>query len=250
MNYEEKVRSELVKWESEMMQEAWVLQRWSRKLQQRVDKLIPEKVHQTLSKAMEIAVKSVLSGIDMLPFSETKLAEYRSLTLVEQDVYCGDLLSKYKKIAAAEGVGTGVGGILLAAVDYPALLAIKLKFLSETAQIYGFDIREYSERVFLLKVFQLAYSGDASRKRVFEQVKYWNGKTGFPTEDASLEEAVSWREFYTEYRESIEFKKILSFIPIVGAAFSGWANYSLLDELGSCAKNAYRMRLLNKRATR
>ncbi len=64
---------------------------------------------------------------------------------------------------------------------------------------------------------------------------------------SSLQETVEWRQIYAEYKESVEFKKILSFLPIFGAAVSGWANYSLLDELGRTAKNAYRMRLLQEK---
>jgi hypothetical protein len=216
----------------------------SRKFQKRVDRFIPEKIHQTLAKTMEVAVKSILTGIDLLPFSEKKLEQAYTHSLVEKDYYFNELLSRYKKIAAAEGVGTGAGGFLLAAVDYPALLTIKLKFLSEAAQVYGFDVRQFKERLFLLKVFQLAFSGDASRQRVYRQIRDWNKTTGFDLPNSSAEEMISWREFYTEYKESIEFRKMLSFIPVAGAVFSGWANFSLLDDLGQIAKNAYRLRLL------
>ncbi|GAX91766.1 EcsC family protein [Effusibacillus lacus] len=247
MTYEQKVLTELAQWEAEMTEEPWLLEKLSRKVQRRVDKWIPEKIHQTFAKAMETAVKSVMAGIEMLPFSESKLRQYQNLSLVEKDFYFKDLLSRYKKIAAAEGIGTGAGGILLAAVDYPALLTIKLKFLSETAQIYGYDIRVFAERLFLLKVFQLAFSGDLSRQRVFQQIRDWDGEKQLFLADIGVEGAVSWREFYTEYRESIEFKKLLSFIPLVGAAVNGWANFSLLDELGITASNSYRMRILKQK---
>lgn len=246
-SYEQKIRLELLQWERDLQKEPWFAERWSKQFQQRIDQLIPDKVHQSMAKAMEMTVKSVLTGVDLLAFSEGKLFESASKTLIEKDYEADRLISRYKIIAAAEGVGTGVGGIFLAAADYPALLTIKLKFLSELAQIYGFDIRELSERIFCLKVFQLAFSGVMHRKRTYQQIKHWNGNQTLPVSDASVEGFISWREFYAEYKESIEFKKLLSFIPIIGAVFNGWGNYSLLDDLGETAKNSYRLRILQDR---
>jgi hypothetical protein len=245
-SYEEKVRRELLQWEKKLLKDAGFAEKWSRQMQQRIDRLIPEHIHQSLAKGMEVTVKSVLSGIDLLAFSEEKLRESSSKTLIEQDFAADRLISRYKKIAAAEGAGTGFGGIVLAAVDYPALLAIKLKFLSEMAQNFGFDLRELPERVFCLRVFLLAYSTDTTRQRTFQQIKNWNENPSLPVTNVSLEEFVSWREFYTEYKESIEFKKMLSFIPFVGALFNGWGNYSLLDDLGEIAKNSYRLRIISR----
>lgn len=242
-NYIINVRRELERWEKQVLKEPWLLEKLSKGFQQRVDRLIPEKIHQSMAKAMQISVKSVISSIEMLPFSEQKLRNADEKLLIEKDFECDQLVSRYKKIAAAEGIGTGVGGILLAAADYPALLTIKLKFLSEAAQIYGFDIRNFSERLFFLKVFQLAFSSDESRSRIYYQVKHWNENI-INMNDVTSEGSLDWLDFYKEYKESIEFKKMLSFVPIIGAVFNGWGNYSLLEELGKTAKNSYRIRLL------
>lgn len=244
--YEDKVRRELLQWEKSLLGGSWFAEKWSRQIQQRIDRLIPEQVHQSLAKGMEMTVKSVLSGIDLLAFSEEKLLESSSKVLIEKDFAANRLIARYKKIAAAEGAGTGFGGIVLAAVDYPALLAIKLKFLSEMAQNYGFDLRELPERVFCLRVFQLAYSTDSTRQHIFQQIKNWNENPSLLATNVSLEEFISWREFYAEYKEGIEFKKMLSFFPFVGALFNGWGNYSLLNDLGEIAKNSYRLRIISR----
>ncbi len=57
-------------------------------------------------------------------------------------------MDEYKKIAAAEGAGTGVGGILLGLADFPLLLTIKIKFLFDAATLYGFDTSKQEERLF------------------------------------------------------------------------------------------------------
>ncbi len=77
-------------------------------------------------------------------------------------------MDEYKKIAAAEGAGTGAGGILLGLADFPLLLGIKIKFLFDAATLYGFDTSDKEERLFILHVFQLAFSSDDHRKRNME----------------------------------------------------------------------------------
>ena len=155
------------------------------------------------------------------------------------------LLDKYKKWAAAEGAGTGAGGLILAAVDFPALISIKLKFLQEVALLYGFDIRDKSERVFLLHVFQLAFSSPERRQANFEQVKQWE-KTALETRQ-TIAESIAWRDFYMDYKQYIEFRKLLQILPGIGAVIGAWANHSLMDDLGKTAQNAFRLRYLQKK---
>ena len=82
----------------------------------------------------------------------------------------------YRKTATVEGAGTGAGGILLGLADFPLLLSIKIKFLFEAASIYGFDTREYEERLFILHVFQLAFSSREKRKETMEIIENWEAK--------------------------------------------------------------------------
>ncbi|GJM83768.1 hypothetical protein HMSSN139_62640 [Paenibacillus sp. HMSSN-139] len=53
---------------------------------------------------------------------------------------------------------------MLNVVDFPALIAIKMKFLFELAHVYGCDTKEFSERVFILKVFQMTFSGPETER--------------------------------------------------------------------------------------
>ena len=61
-----------------------------------------------------------------------------------------------------EGAGTGAGGILIGLTDLPLLLGIKIKLLYELASIYGFDVKDYRERMYILSIFQLAFSSQNS----------------------------------------------------------------------------------------
>ena len=65
-----------------------------------------------------------------------------------------------------EGAATGAGGILLGLADFPLLIAIKIKLLFEIASLYGHSVNDYKERVFLLHIFELAFSSAKHRRNV------------------------------------------------------------------------------------
>ena len=64
----------------------------------------------------------------------------------------------YRKTAAVEGGITGAGGLLMGLADFPILIGIKIKLLFDIASLYGFDVNDYKERVYLLHIFELAFS--------------------------------------------------------------------------------------------
>lgn len=79
-------------------------------------------------------------------------------------------INLYKKTAAAEGGITGAGGILLGLADFPLLIGIKLKLLFDIASIYGYSVKDYRERIYILYIFQLAFSSQEKRSQVFQRV--------------------------------------------------------------------------------
>ncbi|WP_310794557.1 EcsC family protein [Hymenobacter sp. HSC-4F20] len=64
---------------------------------------------------------------------------------------------------------TGTGGFLLGLTD-SRLLGLKLKFLSDVAALYGYDVRDYTKRLFLLHIFQLAFSSQHTRNQAYQHV--------------------------------------------------------------------------------
>jgi hypothetical protein len=138
-----------------------------------------------------------------------------------------------------EGAGTGAGGILLGLADFPLLLSIKMKFLFEAASIYGFNTKEYAERLFILHVFQLAFSSEDIRKDTLDEIENWENRKQVLVE-------MDWRKFQQEYRDYIDLAKMLQLVPGIGAFVGAYANNNLLKHLGETAMNAYRLRLLQK----
>lgn len=233
-DYEAKVTEELQKWTRKINKRSSLINRISKKAQTKVNGLIPEKFHEVMTESIKNMVKATLIGSDFL----TK--KYQSeMTLLERDELVLKKLDAYRKTAVIEGAGTGAGGILLGFADFPLLLSIEMKFLFEAAAIYGFDTNEYSERLFILHVFLLAFSSDDTRKKTFQIIENWE------QEKEQLAD-VDWREFQQEYRDYIDLVKMFQLIPGFGAIVGAYANYNLLDHLGETAMNAYRIRLLNK----
>ncbi len=203
------------------------------KAQTKVNSIIPEKAHQIITDSIKNMVKATLVGSNAL----TRKKQSAGRSLENMDLMLEEKISTYRKTAAVEGAGTGAGGILLGIADFPLLLSIKMKFLFESASIYGFDTKDYEERLFLLHVFQLAFSSDDKRKETLKLIEEWDDRKETLAD-------MDWKVFQQEYRDYIDFVKMLQLVPGIGAAVGAYANYNLLDHLGETAKNAYRMRIL------
>jgi uncharacterized protein (DUF697 family) len=240
--YEERIQVRLTDWERKLLMPPNLLGRTSKQIQTRINKAIPEKVHAALTSAVKGIVRTVQFGLEVAP----KTPPLAGLSLEERDIKALELLSTYKKIAAAEGAGTGAGGFVLSLVDFPALIAIKLRFLFELAHVYGFSTKDVSERLFVLYLFQLAFSSGEVRARTLRTVKEWNRTLDLeagPSRAVSLQ-SFDWDKFQMEYRDTIDFRKMLQLVPGIGAVVGAWANYGLLEELGEAAMNGYRIRWL------
>lgn len=234
MTYEEQIQEDLFQWRNKITKKSTLMNRVSKKVQVKINEKIPEKAHQVITESIRKMVQGTLVGSEYT----TRTKSDPSLSFEEKERLVLEKINFYKRTAAIEGAGTGAGGILLGLADFPLLLSIKMKFLFEAAASYGIDTSEYEERIFLLSIFQLAFSGDEHRRSTLELIENWE------TEKKTLRE-MDWRVFQQEYRDYIDFVKMLQLIPGIGAVIGAYANYNLLDQLGETAMNCYRLRLLN-----
>jgi hypothetical protein len=234
MDYEQLVRREIAAWRQKMLKRPGMLNRMARRTQEKVNSLIPERAHRIITETIRKVVQAALLGSE---YTTSATERSQGITLAERDRLLEETLNRYRKIAAAEGAGTGAGGILLGLADLPLLISIKMKFLFVAASIYGFDVRRREERLFILHVFQLAFSSDRCRADTLHIVEHWHEKKHGIHD-------IDWRVIQQEYRDYIDLVKMLQLLPGIGAAVGAYANYNLLDHLGETAKNAYRMRLL------
>lgn len=243
MNYEQKAREEIADWERQLFKPPGWLERASKTIGARINNLIPPKVHNMITTTIKSIVRTALFGAEYTP---KRTVEPRTRDLESADQEAKRLFALYQKIAVAEGAGTGAGGIMLNVVDFPALIAIKMKFLFELAHVYGYDTKHFAERVFILKVFQMTFSGPEQRARLLGEIKRWDLEKERWSSDADYSRSMDWETFQKEYRDAIDFRKMLQMVPGIGAVAGAWANYTILEELGESATNAYRLRRLSE----
>ncbi|MGG1677321.1 EcsC family protein [Neobacillus sp. NRS-1170] len=233
--YELEVYKEVEEWKRKIMRRSGMVNRLSKKAQGKINEFIPEKVHEVMTESIKAMVKATLFGSQVT----TNKDQASGMTLAERDELARKKISTFQKTAIIEGAGTGAGGILLGLADFPLLLTIKMKYLFETAAVYGFNTKDYEERLFILHVFQLAFSSDEIRKNTLYEIENWETRKQVLVE-------MDWRKFQQEYRDYIDLVKMLQLVPGIGAFVGAYANNNLLKHLGETAMNAYRLRILQK----
>jgi len=239
-SYEEGVIEELRSWQKSMMRNPSIVNRATKKLQDKINDIIPEKIQLGITKAIKGMVRAVLFGAKFT----TKRA-VRNQSLEAREAVVQEKINFYKKTAAAEGGITGAGGFVGSLADFPILLSLKIKMLFEIAAQYGFSVKDYKERLYILHIFQLAFCSAKARKEVFMKMENWNKHSEELPDDIHL---FDWKTFQREYRDYIDLAKMAQLVPIIGAPVGVYVNYRLIKKLGTTAMNAYRMRLANARA--
>ena len=232
--YEERAKAELETWQKKMRKSPSFSGYISKAVQIKINKIIPDKVHHYITTAIKQMVKLVLFGSGY-----TAGAPLKEGSLLLREAYIREKIDIYKKTAAVEGAITGAGGILMGLAEFPVLFSIKIKLLYEIAALYGHDVNNYKERLFILYVFQLAFSSQERRNITYKIVEDW------PAHSKNLPEGLNdfdWLTFQQEYRDYLDLAKLVQLIPIIGAPVGAIVNYKLLDTLGDTAKNAYRLR--------
>ncbi len=234
--YQHRIRLELSIWKNEMLRQPSLMNWLSKELQTKVNTWIPEKIHKAITTTLKQMIRGVLFGA---AHTTAKPLSGQSLQAREEAVQ--QRIEVYKTTAAVEGGITGAGGILLGFADFPILIGIKMKLLFDIASMYGFNIEDYKERVYLLHIFELAFSSHEHRKKIYLKMVDWDNRSKELPEDIHQ---FDWRSFQQEYRDYIDLAKMAQLVPIIGAPVGAVVNSRLIKKLGLTAMNAYRMRLL------
>jgi hypothetical protein len=190
--------------------------------------------------AITNTIKQMIRGV-LFGAKYTTAAPLLDKSLELRETAVQERIKNYKNTAAIEGGITGAGGLLLGLADFPILIGIKIKLLFDIAALYGFDVDDYKERLYILHIFELAFSSQAHRKNVYGRMENWPAYSKTLPDDI---EKFDWRNFQQEYRDYIDLAKMAQLVPIIGAPVGIIVNYRLIQKLGIDAMNAYRMRLL------
>lgn len=235
-SYEDIAGSELKTWQRKMLRRPSLFSNVSKKIQTKINSWIPEKIHNAITVTIKQMIRGVLFGAKY-----TTMKPLQNMSLLIRENMVRKKIETYKTTAAVEGGVTGAGGILLGFVDFPVLIGIKIKLLFDIAALYGFEVKEYKERVYLLHIFELAFSSDSHRRDVYLEMIDWENKSKDLPDDINQ---FDWRNFQQEYRDYLDIAKMAQLIPVIGAPIGFVVNYRLVKKLGITAMNAYRMRLI------
>src|SRR5688572_8493880 len=132
MTYEESMTLELELWKRKMKAKPSMTSQLSRKLQRKINSVIPEKIHMAFTSAIKHMTRAVCFGAEF-----TTQTPFISADLQDRENKVRERIKFYSKTAAAEGAVTGAGGILLGLADFPIWLGLKMKMLFEISALYG-----------------------------------------------------------------------------------------------------------------
>jgi uncharacterized protein (DUF697 family) len=232
--YETHIQAELAIWQKRMQEQPSFSSQLAKRLQNRINRAIPERVHKAITLAIKQMIRAVFFGAGFTTRQPVKPASFESC---EMKVL--ERIKFYRNTAAAEGAVTGAGGILLGFADFPLWLTLKMKMLFEIAALYGYDTSRYQERVYMLHIFELCFSSAIHRNKIYAVLANWEDyEKKLPADINDFD----WRSFQQEYRDYIDIAKLLQLIPGIGAAVGAFVNHRLTMKLGKTAMNAYRMR--------
>lgn len=231
------IHAELEAWRARTLKRPGLWDKASRTTQERINRIIPERVHAIVTSGVEAMTKGILIGSEVL-----NVRPPAGGSLAAREARVKALIGTYRNTAGVEGGVAGAGGFVLAAADFPALMAIKVRMLADIVSVYGGDGGwgggAPRERLFLLNVFHLAFASPKRRPGALQALEDWIAGVGQPDQVAGYD----WRVFQQEYRDYIDLAKLAQLIPVVGAPIGAVVNWRLVDRLGETAMMACRMR--------
>ena len=227
------LRAEVEAWRAKVLKPPGLWDKASRGTEVRINRIIPERVHAIVTSGVEAMTKGILFGSDLIqsrPWAEGSLAA--------RELRARAAIRTYRNTASVEGGVAGAGGFVLAAADFPALMAIKVRMLADVVAVYGWGGGAPEERLFLLHIFHLAFASPKRRPGALDALEEWIAGAGSRGSVADYD----WRRFQQEYRDYIDLAKMAQLIPVVGAPIGAVVNWRLVEKLGETAVMACRMR--------
>ncbi len=226
------IEEELAIWKRQQQRPESHLKKKVGYLQETIQDKMPKLYHTVATQCVKRTAETIMYGIDKS--NQLIVKEIRSFSLEEADQKAVDLFRRYRRMALAEGIGTGAGGFVAGAMDFPLFLSLKLKALFEVAHLYGFSTETLQDRFFILLLFQFSYGNRTHRLDVLKEVEAY-------IEHGTINET-NWEQLQLQYRDTIDIPKTLQLLPVVGAVFGGTANYYLFTKLEENTIQLCRMR--------
>lgn len=244
-------------WEKEQ-KDLWFWEKIGRLPFMLLDKLTPKFIQDKIGVAIDEIGNYIQTGGQYLIKEENILKKFapdasadeltfellQQVPISKMDEIADQLRNSRTKIATVQGATTGIGGIFTLAIDIPVLLGLSLKVLQEISICYGYDPKEKSERIFIVKCLQFSSSDIVGKKAILEDLSSF--RQGGQNQQM-ISQLQGWREVVTTYRDSFGWKKLFQMIPIAGMIFGAFINRSSINDVAEAGKMLFRKRRLLER---
>lgn len=150
---------------------------------------------------------------------------------------------------AASGAGAGLFGALTASADIPATIALALANIRDTGRAYGYAGEGKDERLFRLRVLELAATPDReAREPLLDQLEgsIANGGTLSPFSEKNVDPIVD--QVVERVSRAMAFAAFRSragmVVPLVGSVVGGFVNSQFQADVSKAARHAFEARRL------
>jgi hypothetical protein len=220
-----------------------------------LDKVTPKFVQEKQGWALDEIMSFVTTGGNYLVNEKDVVAHYRArpehaeitfeevskLPIALMSIAAEAMTEKNATYAKVQGGVTGIGGIFTLAIDIPALLGLSFRALQEIAYAYGYDPKQESERIFIVKCLQFSSSDIVGKKAILDSM--------FESDSNKqvLSQLKGWREVMSSYMEDLGWKKLLQIVPIAGIIAGAYFNQKSLKDAAEAGAMLYRKRRILER---
>ena len=188
---------------------------------------------------------SVLAKAADYDLEVTSIEDLRDAPLEKLDELALSYTSQNAIMAAVEGGGMGLGGVVLIAADIPLLFTINFRLIQQIGASYGFSLADPSYRSLLLAIYNVAASGSKEVKAgamrevsvaaaSFAHDQEYRGRRSPDTLRAQN------RHVPREIAKNLIGRKMGQVIPIAGAAVGAGVNYWFTTQSAEAARMLFR----------
>lgn len=257
-SYEKEVRREIDEWqraEGSLVMQAvnWAMQPVDWLVRQVVSPNLEEQADEVVAQFLSIlndasewtySPEDVLADARSAGLEPEEIQDLRDASLEELDPLARSHFTSNMILAAVEGGGTGLGGLVLIAADIPLLFTINLRMIQQIAACYGFVLSGPAYRPLVLSVFNVAATGGRESKSsavrevsvaaaAFANELEYKGRVRGSFKDQN-------RHVPREIVKNLLGRKLAQAIPIAGAAVGAGVNYWFTQETANAAYMLFR----------
>lgn len=267
---EREIWDEITRWEVDPLKSSAALEERVSAARERVTAAIPESISQPIVDALNGALLVAQDVANGLVRSGALLEEVRGLRAVKESglhvetladlrrvpIEVLDDISKTtmqggKALAGGKGALLGLGGIVGMVVDMPALITLNLRFISQIAATYGFDVTtSEEERMFALSILGASSTSQGAKTAFLKNlndiaVAVSKGKTWRYLNDKTVVQII--QQIAKALGVRLTKKTLGRIVPVIGSLVAGGSNYKFTHDNLVAARMMYRKRWLIER---